>query len=252
MSKLQFQLRPVTIFYSIKEVIHFGRNTVHPWDSVKQFSVLVGKYSACKYFNLFLWCVEGALLNGFWQSWDRKICILEALLQRQSGERTLARSILLLGRLNVSKSFISILWPDRTTEQQKLFSPSTIPIYVVMQPKGNCVVVATFCEREERRRKTMKHLRTPLHKSLVLSELLYHTWFSTDHTINRSQMSIRSNAEQCWILSGILLANVPLFWLINYFVIFYQNHHCRTLKQQLTQSKTSPFCFIFQWVSWSK
>lgn len=123
------------------------------------------------------------------------ICILEASLQRQGGEKTLARKILLLWRLNLSKSILSVLWPDRTTEQEKIFSlPAIFHVNGNAAQKklcGLCLFLSEREEREERQWKTMKHLCMPLHESLVFAELLYYTQFSADHTINRPWKSTR-------------------------------------------------------------
>lgn len=61
MSKLQFPIFSNDILLLNKVGSPFWKK----YSSVKRLSVLVEKKSAYKYFNLFLWCVEGVFFSGF-------------------------------------------------------------------------------------------------------------------------------------------------------------------------------------------
>lgn len=76
--------------------------------------------------NIFIFSALGERGPFKWFSAGKRhteIWILERSFQRQYGEgRSPARYILLLWRFNLSKSFLSILWPDRMKEKENKFS----------------------------------------------------------------------------------------------------------------------------------
>lgn len=92
--------------------------------------------------------------------------------------------------------------------------------------------------RKKESKETIKHLLSPLQKNLMLFELLDYTWFSTDNTIDRPQMSSKRWQNSAGFCVEYIFAYVLLFSLGNDFVIFCQNNHCLTLKQQLRVQNT--------------
>lgn len=98
--------------------------TVHTWALVKLVSVLVEK--KIQPINIFIFSALGERGPFKWFSAGKRhneIWILERSFQRRYGEgRSLARYILLFWRFTLSKSFLSILRPDRMKEKENKFS----------------------------------------------------------------------------------------------------------------------------------